>query len=492
MASTTRYQAVRYRRRTSPYVLLSTADRHLVSRFSYGIDPTLAQAVRRAGGGAAWFERQLSPGSVADAPAAALDAWWPSLRRTPLDLWQRNTTEVEAGWEVMADYGRWLMMRQMTSTRQVHEVMTEFWTNHLHVPINGDGWFTWRKAYGDVIRKHALGRFDRMLVAAATHPAMLIYLDQAVSTKRRPNENLARELLELHTVGLVYSEDDVKASARILTGWKVDTWKTWAASYVPGDHATGPVQVLGFSDANADADGRDLTHRYLTYLAHHPATAERLARKLAVRFVSDTPSAALVARLAKIYLDSDTDIRPVLRHLVRTTEFKESIGAKVRGPVEDVVATCRVLRARIGRPTQDSSAARALLWQAQTLGGTPHSWPRPDGAPLDNQAWSSPSRALASFSLHYTMAGGWWPRDQITWRTPAQWLPQRSLRFDQLVDHLSQQLLHRYSTAGLLQACCQATGCTPAEVITADHGLVRWGMPRLLATFLDSPAHFAR
>ncbi len=135
--------------------------------------------------------------------------------------------------------------------------MTEFWEGMLHVPVSGDAHFTWRVDYGDTIRRHALGRFDQMLVETTTHPAMLIFLSAATSTKRAPNENLGRELLELHTLGAGnYSEDDVKASSRILTGWHVDLWKTWAASYVEEDHWTGTVQVRGFRDRNRKADGR--------------------------------------------------------------------------------------------------------------------------------------------------------------------------------------------------------------------------------------------
>ena len=100
---------------------------------------------------------------------------------------------------------------------------------------------------------------------------MLMYLGNAGSTRIHPNENLGRELLELHTVGLGnHTEDDVKSSARILTGWRVRLFSTWEPYYSEGDHWTGPVQVLDFADANAAADGRDLTRRYLRALAHHP------------------------------------------------------------------------------------------------------------------------------------------------------------------------------------------------------------------------------
>ncbi|MDO9495895.1 MAG: DUF1800 domain-containing protein, partial [Nocardioides sp.] len=334
--------------------LLSAANRHLVSRFSYGVTPGLTATVKRQGGARKWFERQLAPEAISDTGADALRAWWSGLSRTPQDLWARQVQEIEGGWEVMADYQRWVMARRMTSQRQVLELMTDFWENHLNVPVSGDPQFTHRVSYGDTVRRHALGRFEDLLHAAITHPAMLIYLNQAVSTKRHPNENLGRELLELHTVGRgSYGEPDVKGSARILTGWMVDLWRTWQPSYDASAHWTGPVTVMGFSDPNASGDGRDLTRRYLTYLARHPATAQRIARKLARKFVRDDPPQSLVDRLARVYLANGTAIKPVLRALVASPAFAAAAGAKVKDPCEDVVSTYRVLRARLGRPPED-------------------------------------------------------------------------------------------------------------------------------------------
>jgi len=487
------YTPVRYR--GAP--LLSAASRHLVSRFSYGITPGLTASVRREGGGRAWFEKQLDPSRISDGDVDGLRAWWSGLSRTPQDLWRRQVSGVEGGWEVMADYQRWVLLRRMSSRRQVLELMTEFWENHLNVPVNGDGPFTHRVAYGETIRRHALGRFEDLLHAAITHPAMLIFLDQAVSTKRRPNENLGRELLELHTVGRgSYAEADVKASARILTGWLVDVWDTWEPSYSANSHWTGPVSVMGFSDPNALADGRDLTRRYLSYLARHPATAQRIARKLVRKFVSDDAPQSLVDHLAQVYLDNGTAIKPVLLALVAHPVFAAAANAKVKDPGEDLVSTFRALKIFVARPPEgdegEEHAANALLWQTSNLGALPLAWPRPDGQPVDNDSWSSPSRLIASMELHFVLSGGWWPTSGVTYRSPDQWLPQPSIRFDALVDHLSQQLLGRRSTAALLQACCEHLDVVPGERITRQHGVVRWNMPRLLTTFLDSPTFLTR
>jgi hypothetical protein len=473
--------------------LLTGNARHLVTRFSYGLTRSLARDVRRAGSAGAWFEKQLRPGSISDGYAKKVDEWWPELTYSPAKLWQRQINGTQGGWEVMANYQRRALVRRMRTNRPVLELMTEFWENHFNVPVNGDAQFTYRASYGDLIRKRALGRFSDLLQGVITHPAMLIYLDQATSTKEHPNENLGRELLECHTVGRgSYTEDHVKSSARILTGYTVDMWDSWQALYNPEEHWRGPVRVMGFKDANGKKDGRDLTRRYLRYLAHHPATARRIARKLAVKFVKDQPSTTLVNHLAKVYLRHDTAIAPVLRALVASQEFKRSAGDKVRDPGEDIVATYRALGVRLDQPKTEDAGVNALLWQAGSMGAYPLAWPRPDGQPIDNQSWSSPARLMASLEVHYTLSGGWWPTVGTHYREPAGWLPRAKLPFAELVDHLSRELLHRRASDRLLEACCDATGCRPRESIDADHGLVRWGMPRLLTTFLDSPEFLSR
>lgn len=477
--------------------MLQPAQRHLVSRFSYGLNRSLVKEVRRQGGARLWFEKQLTPGNIGDKQATAVNGWWPSLSRDTLTLWSREKSGAEDGWDWVLNYQRWLLNRRIRTRRQVLEVMTEFWENHFYVPATGMNHFIFRKPYGDMIRRHALGRFEDMLQAAVTHPAMLVYLDNAISTAKAINENLGRELLELHTVGLGagYTEAEVKTSARILTGWRVDVAKTWDTSYRPGDHAIGPVSVLGFSDPNAAPDGRDLTRRYLSYLAHHPATAARIARKLAVKFVSDDPPQALVDRLAQVFLDNDTAIKPVLRALIDSPEFAASAGAKVRDPGEDLVATYRALGVKVLDPPStggDQHAANSMLWQSGMIGLTPFTWPRPDGTPMTNAAWASPSRMMASFQVHFALAGAWFPKKGVRYKSRKSWIPRYPIRYDELVDYLSLRLLGRRSTPELLQACCEVVGYSPRDSIYKGHRLIKWDLPFVLATILDSPAHLTR
>lgn len=466
----------------------------MVQRFTGGWTPALRTQIANVGGIDKWFLRQLTPSKLSDTFYNGSASWWVSNTLPTAELWRRDQEEIEGIWQACANYQRWSLVRRMHSERQVLETMAAFWEHHFNVPAVGDAQGLFRADYGRTIRRLALGRFADLLRATITHPAMGCYLGNAQSTKRAPNENLGRELLELHTVtrSAGYTEDEVKASARILTGYRVDTWRTWEVSYDPASHWTGPVTVLGFSRANADPDGRAVTTAYLDYLARHPYTARNIARKLAVRFVSDRPSEALVSHLAQVYRANDTRIVPVLRALVASTEFRSSALKKIRTPDEDVVASYRALGARIAKPGSDQAAANAILWQTHTIGQGPFSWPRPDGRPDRAEAWTSVSRMLGSFDVHLNLAGGWWPTRAVTYKKPYQWLPQQRIRFDQFVDHLSRTILGRRSTATLLKACCEAADCRPGTIITRDHAVIRWEMPRLLTVFLDNPYHLSR
>ena len=467
-------------------------ERHYLNRLGQGYTPASLRAMRNAGGPDAWLRRQLHPDQI-QLPALVEDlpSWYPDLKRAPGD----RLSLARSGGPGHSDYARDLvnlsMLRRIHSPREVFETMADFWSNHLHITSPDDLAWTWRTDYDRVIRTHALGTFTDLLTAASLHPSMLLYLDNFRSRLDAPNENQGRELLELHTVGHDggYTEDMVKDSAVILSGWTVDyAGGTLEPFYDVENHTLGAVSVLGFSDANTARDGRALTKRYLSYLAHHPATARHLATKLAARLVRDVPPSALVDKAAQAYLDADTSITAMLLAIVDSTEFRDSAGAKVRTPIEDSVATLRALGPHPLPPRSKDSYANRITY---THGGDAlYSWPRPDGAPDAAGAWASASRMLSSFRLHWVSASGNAPKEDVRWRSTASWIPERRMRYDVLVDHLARSVLGLRSTATMLQACCQLTGCTVDRVIDADfpHAL----MARTIATLLDTPAHLTR
>ncbi len=473
---------------------LPRAGRHLVRRFSAGLTPALAAEVTEAGGAHAWFDAQVRPGRVKDRPGDRVDTWYPSLARSPQQIFERQVSDRQGAWEVMDDLSRWTVARRIHSRRQLAEQMVDFWSNLLHVPIGDDEAWFWRVDYDRVVRTYALTSFEKLLRHAVVHPAMGLSLDNAVSSKQNPNENLGRELLELHTVGVEagYTEEDVKASSRLLTGYRVDVWwPSFKAYYHPPWHDTGRVDVLGFSHPNADADGRAATQAYLRYLAHHPATARRIARRLCVRFVRDDPSTALVRTVAAAYTASGTAVVPTLRAMVGHPEFAASYGAKVRTPTEDYVATVRALGVKVDRPTGDQSFANAMLWQYGELGNAPYAWPAPNGYPEEGAAWTSTGRILQGLELHQDLAWGWWPTKDARYRAPASWLPTLPATVGEVVDHVGVRLLGERPGKAVRAGVATALGLPLKRVVTrADLWDAR--VVTILASLLDSPTHLLR
>jgi uncharacterized protein (DUF1800 family) len=496
-ASTARASAQRTVTRAPALVgraTLPSLDRLVATRFSGGLNATLAGDVRRAGGGRAWLTQQLRPARVPDAPGTAIDGWFPSLQRIPQQIFQRQVDDVQGSWQVMWDLSRWTVARRIQSRRQVAEVMVDFWSNLLHVPLGDDEAPFWRVDYDRAIRKHALTSFEALLLATVTHPAMGLYLDNATSTKEAPNENLGRELLELHTVGVEagYTEDDVKASSRLLTGYRVDVWwPSFRSFYDPAAHATGPVRVMDFSHPNADRDGRAATEAYLRHLARHPATARRIARRLCQKFVSDSPSSDLVETVAATYLRSGTDVRSTLLAMVDHPEFAGSSGAKVRMPTEDYVATARALRLELKPPRDERSFVNAMYWQYVEFGQAPYEWPAPNGYPEAGAAWTSAGRLLGGMRHHLHLAAGWWPSAGVRRPAPGAWLPDLPATLDEVVSHIGRELLGQRPSAPVRQAVATVLGVPLKQRMTRDQ-LWDFRVQAILATLLDSPTHLRR
>ena len=466
----------------------------LLERATYGATAHTVAVAAALGTPGAWVEQQLAPTRLADPEGDAVRALYPELG------WDIPTTRsriTEFDWESMFALGQGTLSLAAWSRRQLLEVMVEFWSNHLNVTSPSDSVWATRADYDrTVIRRFAMGRFTDLLAASATHPAMLIYLNQADSTKRAPNENYARELLELHTVGVRagYTESHVKDAARLLTGWTVNDADR--AVYDSSVHATGPVRVLGFTHANASPDGRGAVASYLHYLALHPATAQRICRKLAVRFVSDTPSQALIDTLAGIYLRSGSDIRPVLRRLLLGSEMRA--GRKLKTPYEDVVSTVRVLGITL-LPTSRSAAQRrsgphALYWMLTSLRQAPMAWGLPDGYPDVATSWQAADVLLGRWNTHQSLAAAWWPdRDRLSIPTSRSLLPGTlPTTYGGLVDALCDRLLLRRldgTSRNVVLRFCGATSSTP---MPSTSEWVGWRLPSLVALILSTPNFLER
>ena len=263
--------------------------------------------------------------------------------------------------------------------------MTEFWFNHLNVFI-GKG--TVRPFVGNytvnAIRANALGKFEDLLLASAHHPAMLFYLDQAQSNVRGINENYARELMELHTLGVDagYTQNDVRELARILTGWTVNLPQGEGFRFAERLHDRGNKTLLGrnFSD-----DGMREGEEAIRMLARQPATAKRIARRLAQTFVSDKPPAALVDHLASTFSNTQGDIRAVMRVLVTSPEFWRTDNTLFKTPLD---FACSALTAGGGaKDRRDIQLTLGFLAQA---GQPMYGWQTPDGYKTDAATWLAP------------------------------------------------------------------------------------------------------
>ena len=370
---------------------------HLLARTTYGATPALRAEVARVGM-ATWLARQLAPTGLPDPEGDAVLAAYPLLAMSPKEIKDLRERRQGAHIDAPADLQAAHVGRAMVSSRQLFEVMVGFWSDHFTVPVTAQGADVVRADYdATVIRRHALGRFEDLLVAVANHPAMMLYLNLSGSTRRMPNENFARELLELHTVGVDggYGEGDVKQAARLLTGMRVED--DLSVRYHPNDHDVGTVKVMGFTTSNRTRAGGPVVARALyRYLAHHPSTARFLATKLARRFVVDDPPAALVQRLAAVYLANDTRIVPVLVALFRSPEFGAAAGHKLRRPMELVVAAGRALGVR---PGSDPDGLRDLARTLDDVGHAPFRWTTPNGYPDVAAAWQSAGQALGQWRI---------------------------------------------------------------------------------------------
>jgi uncharacterized protein (DUF1800 family) len=268
------------------------------------------------------------------------------------------------------------LLRALYSERQLQEVMTDFWFNHFNIYLHKDADQYLVTAYErDVIRPHALGKFKDLLLATAQSPAMLFYLDNwlsegpkslaavAAANRGKPgqangkpniglNENYGRELMELHTLSVNggYTQHDVTELARVLTGWTIQPIEQGAMfQFDPRKHDPGDKVVLG---QTIPENGANEGLQVLDILAHHPNTARFIARKLAMRFVADDPTPALVDRLAQKFLSTDGDIREVLRTLFKSPEFwsPRAYRAKVKTPFEFVVSSLRATGTDLNNP----------------------------------------------------------------------------------------------------------------------------------------------
>lgn len=432
---------------------------HAISRLTYGARPGEVTRVTALGVDK-WIERQLRPSTIPDSAVSIALSSLQSWTADASTLAALGSAATSAGPRMMQSEGGMMMMTDTTpvrrvrtlsylgpanefvagrivraqlSERQLDEVMAEFWLNHFSV-YSGK----MPSAYAivvftrDVIRPHTLGKFRDLLGAVAHSPAMLYYLDNTVNrsdslhrtldeyragttaalrnaaTRRQGlNENYARELLELHTLGVNggYTQADVIEVARALTGW----------STAPNGGPAGRASVIfGFNESMHDAEAKTVLgqslaagrgvedgEQVLDIIARHPSTARLIATKLARRFVSDSPPPALIARAAETFTRTDGNIAEVVRTIVTSSEFfsRAAFRAKVKTPFELVVSTRRALNA----PADTSVASARTI---ASLGQPTFGYETPEGWPDNGVAWMNSGAMFSRLAFAFDVADG--------------------------------------------------------------------------------------
>lgn len=291
--------------------------------------------------------------------------------------------------------------RQMYSPRQLYEVMVEFWSDHFNIHlVNGLGPTLKPDDDRNVIREHALGNFGDLLRASARSPAMLFYLDNYNNITGAPNENYARELMELHTLGVDggYTETDIKEVARCFTGWtlKFPSQSPYGEfNYEPAWHDNGEKTVLGqtMTAGGGITDGEAV----LELLLDHPSNALFIASKLCQRFISDNPSEEIIASVASAFSSSGGDIKSTLRAIFASPAFLENQEARLTRPSEYLA---RIVRG-LGDGSLPSDQGQLFYFAQAILGQLPFFWPTPDGFPLESSYWSSTGGMLNRWRLSF-------------------------------------------------------------------------------------------
>lgn len=378
----------------------------------------------------AWVDRQLKPDAIDDSDVEARleAAGYYTLKKTLAQQWEdhvRSGAEwnirMRPGWEVQRE----ALVRAVFSKRQLFEVTTMFWHDHFNVMVSD---YSICPVFGhynrDVIRANAFGNFRAMLEAVAKSPAMLYYLDNKSNRRGGPNENFARELLELHTLGaenylgfvdpfkvppcpedpgypIGYTDIDVYETAAAFTGWTMND-NHWEFTHADKDngqfhyhapwHDSGPKFVLGtflYPERPALQDGRDILDR----LASHPRVARFICKKLVRRFLSDEPPQSLVDSAAKVFRDNwraPDQIARTLRHILLSEEAQNAWGRKMRRPFEAVAAALRVTGCDWTYNFDDNRSGD-LNWRMGFTGHQPYDWAAPNGYPDVTTAWSGAS-----------------------------------------------------------------------------------------------------
>lgn len=394
---------------------------HFVNRLSFGPKPGDLEHIQSIGL-KAYLEEQFSDeklppppsltkklsrlSSLSEGTISLLD-YVPELQKGGKLAGEADNKSKQKSEQVLREATAARLLRATESYQQLNEVMVDFWFNHFNVSFDGRKRILVGPYENEAIRPHIFGHFRDMLGATAKHPAMLFYLDNVknqVSISQNSdieiNENYARELLELHTLGVDggYSQADVIALAKILTGWRVisqqddDSEIQENGFYFDSNHHDFSEKI--FLGHSIKGSGQSEGEQVLDLLARHPSTARHLSYKLAQYFVSDSPPQSLIEHLSQVYLDTEGNIRSVLEALFLSPEFQDPryFHNKFKTPYQYVISIIRAANLEIIKPLE---VERLLKQMSMGIYGCLS----PDGYPNTSQFWINSSSLLTRLTL---------------------------------------------------------------------------------------------
>jgi len=376
--------------------------RKLLARITFGPRPAeLVQAQQLGYHG--FLEMQLAPASIDDSALdAQLAASYPEVFLTSAQLWAYSG---EAVIPMLQDA---TILRALKSKRQLYERVVQFWNDHFNIYAGKPSvWNLLLPFHQGIIRQHALGKFSDLLGAVAQGPAMLHYLDNQLSIAGAPNQNYARELMELHTLGVDngYTQADVIAAARCLTGWGYKSFGSVAGAgtyqFSGALHDNGAKNVLGVSIPAGGGIQDGLT--VVAALANHPNTAHFLAGKLCRWFLGEEVPESLVASVASVYLATGTDLKQVVRAILQPQNVLAA-KPKLRRPFHSFVASMRAIPTTLNGPGGHHRRARFA-----SAGDLPFDFVTPNGPPDTFQQWSDLMLPRWNFNTELT--------DGVIWDT---------------------------------------------------------------------------
>jgi uncharacterized protein (DUF1800 family) len=373
-----------------------------------------------------WVDWQLEPESIPDGvfDARLTEAGYQTVSKSLTELWvehQLEFEEPEIRYQPVWESIYLTSLRALYSRRQLGEVLADFWHNHFNVYGFHDRVAPVFPQYDrDVIRAHMLGNFREFLEAVTISPAMAFYLDNIFNSADGPNENFARELLELHTLGeesyygaipasevplndqgfpAGYVDEDIRELARALTGWSLNE-RSGEFLYRSYWHDHGSKKVLGLDLPAYNASLADY-RTVLDLLAVHEGTARFVVTKLCRRLVADDPPASLVDAAAAVFLDAADEpdqLRQVVRAILLSDEFATAWGDKVRRPFESTVAAVRAMGPNFSLPPEQD-ITRYFTYLLFSTGQLPHTWAPPTGFPDRKEAWLTTNATVAGWRM---------------------------------------------------------------------------------------------